>query len=228
VHPNIPFPGRPGSPQGKPGHFFGGPRRTHAPHPAVLADLRPARLALLGLHLGPAPEAAGRAPLSALHRGCARHCTDPQPPRNRTQSFLRIIRHPTGLKATYLVHPNIPFPGRPGSPQGKPGHFFLGASSAPFSPLSPVQPTHLRLLTTTARPMPSLRAPLPPEVGGPETAIALPHPFLFIPLGMVFNGGLLNPMTREFFKSFLTQAGKYDHSPVHKKSIPFPGNPGSP
>ena len=28
------------------------------------------------------------------------------------------------------MHPNIPFPGRPGSPHGEPGHFFWGSSSS--------------------------------------------------------------------------------------------------
>ena len=32
---------------------------------------------------------------------------------------------------TYRVHPNIPFPGRPGSSQGEPGHFFLGPPRPP-------------------------------------------------------------------------------------------------
>ena len=138
----------------------------------------------LGLHQG-LPGGLHQA-LSTRTASAALHSS--QTPRNRVQSFLRIIRHPTGLKATYPVHPNIPFPGRPGSPQGKPGHFFGGLFS-PRRPTSahvgPRQPTsaHIgphRPPCTTARLISSLRAPgAPPEAGRPGAAISPlrpPHP----------------------------------------------------
>ena len=158
-----------------------------------------------------------------------------------------------GVPPTSRVHPNIPFPGRPGSSQGEPGHFFLGdtraASPSPAARrrtqrefrYAPQGKLFSRIFATDRGSSPLTGCiQISPSQGDPARRKvsrvtffgASLKPFLGLKSlqdcleGQNRHSGGLSPKNDGAARRCLTQTLSGDHIRAHKKSIPFPGNPG--